>query len=164
MVRRWSNASWHAGLPPGMIAEIVERTDGVPLFVEELTKAVLEAGPSAAAGRLGAPAGLLVPATLHASLMARLDRLGPAGKTSPRSAPRSAANFSYELAASVGGHTEEMLQNALQRLVDAGLVFQRGMPPEAVYRSSTPWSRIRPTARCCAAPDGNCMPGSPKRS
>ena len=122
-------------LPPDVIAEIVERTDGVPLFVEEMTKAVLEAGAERG-GEIAASvpsAGLGVPATLQASLMARLDRLGPAAKGVAQIGAAIGREFSYELAASVGELAEERLQDALQRLVDAGLVFQRGTPPEAAY-------------------------------
>jgi predicted ATPase len=124
-----------AMLPPDVIAEIVERTDGVPLFVEEMTKAVLEAGierSSEAAASVPA-ASLGVPATLQASLMARLDRLGPAAKGVAQIGAAIGREFSYELAASVGDLSEEGLQEALQRLVDAGLVFQRGMPPAAEF-------------------------------
>ena len=122
-------------LPPDVIAEIVERTDGVPLFVEEMTKAVLEAGAERG-GEIAASvpwAGLGVPATLQASLMARLDRLGPAAKGVAQIGAAIGREFSYELAASVGELAEERLQDTLQRLVDAGLVFQRGTPPEAAY-------------------------------
>jgi class 3 adenylate cyclase len=112
-------------LPPDVIAEIVERTDGVPLFVEEMTKAVLEAG--AERGREIAAsvpgAGLGVPATLQASLMARLDRLGPAAKGVAQIGAAIGREFSYELAASVAELAEESLQEALQRLIDAGLAF-----------------------------------------
>jgi predicted ATPase len=153
-------------LPQGVIAEIAERTDGVPLFVEEMTKAVLETGAergreiaaSVPSTRLG------VPATLQASLMARLDRLGAAAKGVAQIGAAIGREFSYELAAVIGEPSEERLREALQRLVDAGLVFQRGAPPTAEYSSSTPWSRIRPTALCCAARGSNSMPGSPKRS
>ena len=124
-----------ASLPPDVIAEIVKRTDGVPLFDEEMTKAVLEAG--ADRGREVAASvpstGLGVPATLQASLMARLDRLGPAAKGVAQIGAAIGREFSYELAASVGELSEERLQEALQRLDDAGLVFQRGMPPAAEY-------------------------------
>jgi class 3 adenylate cyclase/predicted ATPase len=122
-------------LPSDVVAEIVERTDGVPLFVEEMTKAVLEAG--AERGREVAAsvpgAGLGVPPTLQASLMARLDRLGPAAKGVAQIGAAIGREFSYELAASVGDLSEERLRDALQRLVDAGLVFQRGIPPAAEY-------------------------------
>jgi predicted ATPase len=122
-------------LPPDVIAEIVKRTDGVPLFVEEMTKAVLEAGAErgreSAASVPGAELG--VPATLQASLMARPDRLGPAAKGVAQIGAAIGREFSYELAASVGDLPEERLQEAAQRLVDAGLVFQRGAPPTAEY-------------------------------
>jgi len=122
-------------LPRDVIAEIVERTDGVPLFVEEMTKAVLEAG--AERGRETAAsvpaASLGVPATLQASLMARLDRLGPAAKRVAQIGAAIGREFSYELAVAIGEFAEERFQEALQRLVDAGLVFQRGMPPTAEY-------------------------------
>jgi predicted ATPase len=133
MVERLAGSA--ALLPPDVIAEIVERTDGVPLFVEEMTKAVLEAGiehgREAAASVPGASLG--VPATLQASLMARLDRLGPAAKGVAQIGAAIGREFSYELAAAVGEFSEEGLKDALHRLVDAGLVFQRGMPPAAGY-------------------------------
>jgi class 3 adenylate cyclase/predicted ATPase len=122
-------------LPPDVIAEIVERTDGVPLFVEEMTKAVLEAGAERG-GEIAASVpwlGLGVPATLQASLMARLDRLGPAAKGAAQIGAAIGREFSYELAAAAGEFSVGRLQDALQRLVDAGLVFQRGTPPEAAY-------------------------------
>jgi hypothetical protein len=127
----------NAVLTPDVITEIVERTDGVPLFVEEMTKAVLEAG--AERGReiaVSVPStGLGVPATLQASLMARLDRLGAASKGVAQIGAAIGREFSYELAASVDNLSEERFQEALQRLVDAGLVFQRGAPPTAEYLS-----------------------------
>jgi predicted ATPase len=122
-------------LPPDVIAEIVERTDGVPLFVEEMTKAVLDAGAErgreVAASVPGARLG--VPATLQASLMARLDRLGPAAKGVAQIGAAIGREFSYELVASVVELPEERLQEALHCLVAAGLVFQRGMLPAAEY-------------------------------
>ena len=86
-------------LPTELVGEIVERTDGVPLFVEELTKAVLEASDGNAGGVVG-PA-LAVPATLHASLMARLDRLGPAAKEAAQIGAAIGREFSYELIVAV---------------------------------------------------------------
>jgi class 3 adenylate cyclase/predicted ATPase len=122
-------------LPQEVIAEIVERTDGVPLFVEEMTKAVLEAG--AERGRelaASVPGAMLgVPATLQASLMARLDRLGPAAKQVAQVGAAIGREFSYDLVAAIGELSEERLEEALQRLVDAGLVFQRGALPTAEY-------------------------------
>jgi class 3 adenylate cyclase len=122
-------------LPPEVIAEIIGRTDGVPLFVEEMTRAVLEAGTEHVGGIASSvpSAVLAVPATLQASLMARLDRLGPRAKTVAQIGAAIGREFSYELTASVGELAEEYLQDALQPLVDAGLVFQRGTPPEAAY-------------------------------
>jgi len=122
-------------LPPDVIAEIVERTDGVPLFVEEMTRAVLEAGAERGGEIVSSvpSVGLAVPATLQALLMARLDRLGPSAKAVAQIGAAIGREFSYELTASVGELAEESLQDALQRLVDAGLVFQRGTPPEAAY-------------------------------
>jgi class 3 adenylate cyclase/tetratricopeptide (TPR) repeat protein len=120
-----------------IVAEIVERTDGVPLFVEELTKAVLE---SAAQGDnitavLGATslAAQSVPATLHASLMARLDRLGPAPKETAQIGAVLGREFSYELIERVAHRPERELQAALRQLSDAGLLFCRGTAPHASY-------------------------------
>jgi len=127
----------NALLTPGIVAEIVERTDGVPLFVEELTKAVLE---SAAQGdRVAAVlattslAALSVPATLHASLMARLDRLGPAPKEIAQIGAVLGREFAYELIEPVAQRPEKDLQAALDQLGDAGLLFCRGIAPHASY-------------------------------
>ena len=122
-------------LPLDVIAEIVERTDGVPLFVEEMTKAVLEAGAerSREVVALVPSTGLGVPAALQASLVARLDRLGPTAKQIAQIGAAIGREFSYEVAAAVSELADERLREALQRLVDAGLVFQRGAPPAAEY-------------------------------
>jgi class 3 adenylate cyclase/predicted ATPase len=118
-----------------MTAEIVERTDGIPLFVEELTKAVLEAGALGEGGRkiitTIPPSALAIPATLHASLIARLDRLGPLAKEVAQVGAVIGREFPYELLASVAQRSEHDLQAALGRLTDAGLVFCRGTPPQA---------------------------------
>ncbi len=118
-------------------AEIVERADGVPLFVEELTRAVLEAGGRGAEvektlARAVSPS-TAVPAALHAPLMARLDRLGQAPKEIAQVAAAIGREFSYELLAPVAARGEGELQGALGRLADAGLVFRRGAPPDATY-------------------------------
>jgi hypothetical protein len=113
-----------------LLGEIIERTDGVPLFLEELTKALLE---SVSAGAQIPSASLAVPATLHASLMARLDRLGSAAKEIAQIGAAIGREFTYELLAAVAQRTEAELRGALGRLVDAGLVFQRGIPPEATF-------------------------------
>jgi len=122
-------------LPPDIVDEIVERTDGVPLFVEEMTKAVVEAGADRGHGSIAAvpPSSLAVPATLHASLLGRLDRLGPLAKTVAQVGAAIGRDFSHELLAAAAQLAEPELQEALRRLVEAGLVFQRGLPPAAEY-------------------------------
>jgi len=121
-------------LPPDVVDEIVARTDGVPLFVEELTKAVVEAGADRGYASISAvPPSLAVPATLHASLLGRLDRLGPAAKNVAQVGAAIGRDFSYELLAAAVPLAEPELQEALRRLVEAGLVFQRGVPPAAEY-------------------------------
>jgi class 3 adenylate cyclase len=128
-----------AALSSEVIDEIVERTDGVPLFLEELTKAVLEAaisGVDESRRALSAfPArSVAVPATLHASLMARLDRLGLASKKIAQVGAVIGRDFSYEILAAVAEQTEADLHDALRRLVHAGLVFQHGVPPQATFQ------------------------------
>jgi class 3 adenylate cyclase/predicted ATPase len=122
-------------LPADVMAEIVERTDGIPLFVEEMTKAVLEAGSEDEARQTAAgmpsPA-LAVPASLHASLMARLDRVGPA-KDVAQIGAAIGREFSHALLAAVGRQPDAELQTALDRLIAAGLVFRQGVPPYATY-------------------------------
>jgi tetratricopeptide (TPR) repeat protein len=123
-------------LPSHVVAEIVERADGIPLFVEELTKAVVETGAGdqgigKAVSRASHPL-LNVPATLHASLMARLDHLGSAAKEVAQVAAAIGREFSYELLTVVAQQSEEVLNASLQRLIDAGLVFRRGTPPQEI--------------------------------
>ena len=122
-------------LPADVLAEIVERTDGIPLFVEEMTKAVLEAESEGAARRtiaaVPSPA-LAVPASLHASLMARLDRLGPA-KEVAQIGSAIGREFSHALLASVARKSEAELGSALDRLVQAGLLSRQGVRPQASY-------------------------------
>jgi class 3 adenylate cyclase len=122
-------------LPADVLAEIVERTDGIPLFVEEMTKAVLEADSEGAARRAAASIpspGLAVPASLHASLMARLDRLGAARDVAQIGAAIG-REFSHALLATVAGKPEAELASLLDRLVAAGLLFRQGVPPHATY-------------------------------
>ena len=122
-------------LPADVTAEIVERTDGIPLFVEEMTKAVLEA-ESEDDGRQTAAAmpspALAVPASLHASLMARLDRLGPA-KEAAQIGAAIGREFSHALLAAMLRKPEAELGSALDRLITAGLLFRQGVPPHASY-------------------------------
>ena len=122
-------------LPADVMAEIVERTDGIPLFVEEMTKAVLEAESEGAARRTVAAVpspALAVPASLHASLMARLDRLGPA-KEVAQIGSAIGREFSHALLAAVARKPEAELGSALDRLVQAGLLSRQGVPPQASY-------------------------------
>jgi class 3 adenylate cyclase/tetratricopeptide (TPR) repeat protein len=122
-------------LPADVSAEIVERTDGIPLFVEEMTKAVLEAESEGEARRTAATvpsAALAVPASLHASLMARLDRLGPA-KEVVQIGSAIGREFSHALLAVVARQPEAELGSALDRLIAAGLLFRQGVPPHASY-------------------------------
>ena len=122
-------------LPADLMAEIVERTDGIPLFVEEMTKAVLEAEGESEARRTVAAVpspALAVPASLHASLMARLDQLGPAKKLAQIGAAIG-REFSHALLAAVERKPEAELGAALDRLIQSGLLFCQGVPPQATY-------------------------------
>ncbi|CCE09686.1 RtsD [Bradyrhizobium sp. STM 3843] len=122
-------------LPVDIRQEIIERTDGIPLFVEEMTKAVLEAESESEARRTAAlvpsPA-LAVPASLYASLMARLDRLGPAKELAQIGAAIG-REFSHPLLAAVAHKPEAELQAALERLISAGLLLRRGGVPYPTY-------------------------------
>jgi predicted ATPase len=109
-------------LPGEVVAQIAERTDGVPLFVEELTKSVLESG----APLVG------IPTTLHDSLMARLDRLASV-RAVAQIGSAIGREFPYALLHAVARLPEDELRSALDRLVASELVFQRGTPPDAVY-------------------------------
>ena len=120
------------GLPADAIAEIVERTDDIPLFVEEMTKAVLEEGAARHTVSAVPSPALAVPASLHASLMARLDRLGPAKETA-QTGSAIGREFSHALLAAVALKPEGELASALDRLVQAGLLFLQGAPPLASY-------------------------------
>jgi len=122
-------------LPADMMAEIVERTDGIPLFVEEMTKAVLEAESEGEGRRTVAAVpspALAVPASLHASLMARLDRLGSA-KEMAQIGAAIGREFSHALLAAVAHKPEAELGSALDSLIAAGLLFRQGVPPHAIY-------------------------------
>jgi class 3 adenylate cyclase/predicted ATPase len=123
----------NAGLSQETVEEIVERADGVPLFVEELTKAVVESGDLD--NRVGAVLAasplpnLAIPAALHASLIARLDRLGPTAKEIAQIGAVIGREFSHELIQPVAQRPELDLETALVRLTEAGLLFRRGAPP-----------------------------------
>ena len=122
-------------LPASIRKDIIERTDGIPLFVEEMTKAVLEAGSELAAANMAAAVpspALAVPASLHASLMARLDRLGEAKEVAQIGAAIG-REFSHALLDAVVRKPEAGLGSALDRLVAAGLPFRQGVPPHTTY-------------------------------
>jgi tetratricopeptide (TPR) repeat protein len=123
-------------LPPAVVAQIVAQTDGVPLFVEEVTKMVLESGllraREADAGLTEPLPPLAIPATLHDALMARLDRLGPV-KAVAQLAATIGRTFAYDLLQAVAALDAPALQQGLRQLVEAELVYQRGIPPQATY-------------------------------
>jgi class 3 adenylate cyclase/predicted ATPase len=122
-------------LPADIRQDIIERTDGIPLFVEEMTKAVLEAESQGAVEHLAAlvpSSALAIPASLQASLMARLDRLGPAKEVAQIGAAIG-REFSHSLLAAVVRKQETELASALDRLIAAGLLFRHGVPPHATY-------------------------------
>jgi predicted ATPase/class 3 adenylate cyclase len=124
-------------LPPEVVQQIVAKTDGVPLFVEELTKMVVELGLLTAVNNHyelnGTLPPLAIPATLQDSLMARLDRLSTARELAQLGATLG-REFSYELLHAVSPLSEERLQQGLGQLVEKELVYQRGVPPRAQYR------------------------------
>jgi predicted ATPase len=123
-------------LPAEVLQQLVAKTDGVPLFVEELTKMVLESGlvkEREACFELTDPLPpLAIPATLHDSLMARLDRMETAKQVVQLGAVVG-REFAYELIQAVSPVDEATLQQALSRLVEAELLYQRGLPPQARY-------------------------------
>jgi predicted ATPase len=123
-------------LPDDVVAHIIDRTDGVPLFVEELTKSILESGLlREEADRYvldHAQPAFAIPMSLNASLLARLDRLGSVRRVAQIGAAIG-RQFPYPLLCAVSRLREDELQVALARLVASELVFQRGTPPEAVY-------------------------------
>jgi len=123
-------------LPPEVLEQILKKTDGIPLFVEELTKTVMESDLLIDAGdhfELSGPLPpVAIPATLHDSLLERLDRLGRVKEVAQIGAVLGRA-FSYELLANVSLRPEPELRAELEELVRSELVFRRGTPPEAVY-------------------------------
>ena len=130
----WSRAK---PLPAEVVQKLVATTDGVPLFVEELTKMVVELGLVKEREEryelTGPLPPLAIPATLHDSLMARLDRLGSAKQVAQLGAVVG-REFAYEVLQAVSPVEEAMLQQGLAQLVDAELLYQRGLPPQARYR------------------------------
>jgi class 3 adenylate cyclase/predicted ATPase len=123
-------------LPKEIADQIIERTDGVPLFIEELTKSVVESGMLSDAGDRFAVTGpvppLAIPTSLHASLLARLDRLGPTREVAQIGAALG-RQFSHELISALAGTPQQQVDAALAQLVSAELIFRRGTPPDAEY-------------------------------
>jgi class 3 adenylate cyclase len=123
-------------LPKEIADQIVDRTDGIPLFIEELTKTVVESGIVSEAGGHYALAGptapLAIPTSLHASLLARLDSLAPTREAAQIGAALG-RSFSYELISAVAGMPPQKLSDALEQLASAELIFRRGTPPDAEY-------------------------------
>ena len=124
-------------LPQEITDQIIERTDGIPLFVEELTKAVIESGVIAEAGDTYQLTGKLtriaIPTSLHGSLLARLDRLAPVREIAQIGSALG-RQFSHELISAVGGMPQGKLDAALNQLVGSELILRRGLPPDAEYR------------------------------
>ena len=116
-------------MPAGLLDQILIKTDGVPLYVEELTKSILESGELKDVGDrydyAGAARSVTIPATLRDSLTARLDR-SPAAKEIAQIGAAIGREFSYELIAAVASHTKTDLDNALNQLTESGLAFRRG--------------------------------------
>jgi predicted ATPase len=124
-------------LPAEVVVQVVAKTDGVPLFVEELTKMVLESGLLQERAEryelIGPLPPLAIPTTLHDSLMARLDRLA-AVKGLAQLGATLGREFSYDLLQAVSLWDEDTLQRGLHQLVAAEFLYQRGLPPQATYR------------------------------
>src|SRR5262249_23460205 len=124
-------------LPVEVLEQVVARTDGVPLFVEELTKMVLESGllreREDRYELTGPLPPLAIPTTLHDSLMARLDRLATV-KALAQLGGRLGREFAYALLQAVAPWDEPTLRRGLQQLVDAEFLYQQGLPPESTYR------------------------------
>jgi class 3 adenylate cyclase/tetratricopeptide (TPR) repeat protein len=123
-------------LPADLLERVLAKTDGVPLFIEELTKTILESGALKETGghwEYSGPVGALaIPLTLRDSLMARLDRFAPVKEIAQIGAAIG-REFSYELLAAVAPHAQPERDRALAQLVESGLAFQRGAPPVAAY-------------------------------
>jgi class 3 adenylate cyclase/predicted ATPase len=123
-------------LPTEIADQIIYRTDGVPLFIEELTKSVVESGLMIDAGDHYSVTGplvpLAIPTTLQASLLARLDRLAPTREV-VQIAATLGRQFSHELISAVAEMSQPQLEGGLEQLIRAELVFRRGTPPDATY-------------------------------
>jgi tetratricopeptide (TPR) repeat protein len=123
-------------LPVEMLDRVIERTDGIPLFIEELTKSLLEGGLLAQKDGqyvlAGTAPALAIPSSLQDSLMARLDRLASVKEVAQISATIG-REFSYEVLRAVADRRDDQLRDAVDRLIAAGLIFRRGMPPHEAF-------------------------------
>jgi predicted ATPase len=124
-------------LPAAVLAQVMDKTDGVPLFIEELTRMVLESGQlverETSYELRGELTQLTIPASLHDSLMARLDRLG-VGKAIAQWGAVLGRDFSYAVLEAVTPYEAGVLRAGLERVVRSGLVLQQGVVPQARYR------------------------------
>lgn len=124
------------GLPEEVLNQILARTDGVPLFIEELTKTILESGQLEHRGERYVLSGplraLTIPTTLQASLMARLDRLATAREVAQVGAVIG-REFTYELLSAIAEMSRSVLEDALRQVGESGLILQRGVVPQAIY-------------------------------
>jgi hypothetical protein len=153
-------------LPESIRLDIIERTDGIPLFVEEMTRAVLEAESESEARKTAGSvpsSALTVPASLHASLMARLDRLGPAKEVAEIGAAIG-REFSHPLLAAAVSKPEAELRLSLDRLVESGLLFRQGVPPHASYLFKHALVQDAAYGTCCVILDERSKLASPKFS
>jgi predicted ATPase len=148
-------------LPREIANQVIDRTDGVPLFIEELTKSVVESGLVTEAGDHYAMSGplvpLAIPATLQASLLARLDRLGPTREVAQIGAALG-RQFSHELISALAGMPQQQVDAALAQLVSAELIFRRGTPPDAEYTFKHALVQDAAYSTCCAAAAISSMP------
>ena len=131
-----SKLAGRKALPADLLERIVAKTDGVPLYLEELTKAILESGELKDAGDhfdyAGSARDVTIPATLRDSLMARLDRFVPVKEIAQIGAAIG-REFSYELICAIAPHSATELDIALDQLIESGLAYRRGSPPDAHY-------------------------------
>ena len=145
-------AARHA-LSNQIVDGVTERTGGVPLFVEEVTRLLLERGEQ---GGIQA-----IPPTLQQSLMARLDRLGTAREVAQIGSVIG-RDFSYGLVRAVAGMEDAVLQQALERLAEADIVLVQGLPPNPTIGSSTRSFSMRLMKTCSRPGARSCIAASPK--
>jgi len=160
-----------APLVPDTLDEILERTDGVPLFLEEVTKAVLEAGGPTPRGTAAVPSGHPVApgspcaVSLQASLMARLDRLGAGGARGvAQTASAIRPRLSYALVAAAAPGSEAETRAHLDSWSPPAWCSRSALRQPRPTSSSTPWCRTRPIRRCCADRARHCTNAWPLRS